>query len=464
MKKKKGQKTEEFIDLFADDEEEVVPAADLFADDEPDKDFAKEPEDLADEEPEEDVADDEPEEELADEEPEEAGEDTPRRETFTFDSHGRRTDRVAPKKRKAQYGKRKHAKRAGTTLLLNETEARREQEAARERAAQRSELRAKQQEKEQRLRREQLKQQAQRQLYALSAVGGLVLLGLAAAYFAFLIRSISVVGSTSRYTQEEIVAASGIKRNRHILFTDLKEARDKLSKDPYLDAQVTYRFPDRVEITVTERRAAGAVAWGPSKEFVAVIDAQGTVLERDADTYAGMPLVQGLIITGALEGNRIGDEADEQVQSMLEVLSALEDAGLSSKIATVDVTETMSISIYTPEGYRIELGDTSDLVTKMHRLKSNYTAIVDRAAQYMSRGADTVTIYLYSKSGVVISPHEVGYVAATPVPISEQVIPEQPNPDTQTQSTPVPYAATFAPQAPSGTPTPPPFNGGGFTG
>ena len=55
------------------------------------------------------------------------------------------TIKVPRKKRpKERYGKRKHAKKATTTLLLNETEVRREQEEAQKRADERDKLRQKQ--------------------------------------------------------------------------------------------------------------------------------------------------------------------------------------------------------------------------------------------------------------------------------------------------------------------------------
>ena len=253
-----------------------------------------------------------------------------------------------------------------------------------------------------------------------------------------------------------------LKRHRHILQQDLDKAREDLQKDPYLRTSVKYVFPNRIRITVEERHRAGAVAWGPNREYIAVIDRDGIVLENDAASYTGLPLVQGLIVTGANPGTRVGDPADEQVQSMLDVLSTLDELGLADKIKTVDLTETMGISLYTPEGYRIEVGDTSDLLTKMNRLKKNYTAIMDKATQYMGRGADNVTIYLYSKNGVVISPHEVGYVAASPSPNATMFVPAQRNPD-EPSVTPAPNN-TPDPDATPGPDTPPPFNQGGFTG
>lgn len=474
-RRKKKKKPEGYIDLFADDdEEEAAPAGSLFDDDEEDLEEAEafeEEEAPAEGSHSEDEgpapADDE-DEAYPDEaeEPLEGTGDEPgpdRRETFTFDRFGRRQGKVPRKKRpKERYGKRKHAKKATTTLLLNETEVRREREEAQKRAQERDKLREKQRKLEVEQRRARRKVEAKKRLSALLVLLGLGVLALLAGYFTFLIQSIDVVGYTTRYTQEDLIAASGLKRHRHILQQDLDKARADLEKDPYLNTTVKYVFPNRIRITVEERNRAGAVAWGPNKEYIAVIDREGVVLESDASNYAGLPLVQGLIITGANPGTRVGDPADEQVQSMLDVLSTLEELGLADKIKTVDLTETMGISLYTPDGYRIEVGDTSDLLTKLNRLKKNYTAIMDKAAQYMGRGADNVTIYLYSKNGVVISPHEVGYVAASPSPDATFFAPVQNNPDE-----PVVTPAPNLPAEPDGTEgpdTPPPFNQGGFTG
>ncbi len=471
-RRKKKKKPEGYIDLFADDdEEEAASVGSLFSDDEEDEEEAYEaeaaPEETADED-EGPAADDEEDEGYPepDEEPSRPAFDEPRssaRETFTFDRYGRRTGKVPRKKRsKERYGKRKHAKKATTTLLLNETEVRREREEAQKRASERDKLREKQRRLEAEQRRAQRKIQAKKRLSALLVLAGLGVLVLLAGYFTFLIRSIDVVGYTTRYTEEDLIAASGLQRQKHILQQDLDKARENLRRDPYLNTTVKYVFPNRIRITVEERNRAGAVAWGPNKEYIAVIDREGVVLESDASSYPGLPLVQGLIITGANPGARVGDPADEQVQSMLDVLSTLEELGLADKIRTVDLTETMGISLYTPDGYRIEVGDTSDLLTKLNRLKKNYTAIMDKAAQYMGRGADNVTIYLYSKNGVVISPHEVGYVAASPSPDATFFAPVQNNPD-EPSVTPAPNLPA-APEGTQGPDTPPPFNQGGFTG
>ena len=477
-RRKTQKKPEGYIDLFAEDDEEVSPSVgSLFSEDE-DEEAIEEADEIDEETETEEASADEEEpapkdwtmplptdEEANDQaEPDEGSASWPSSgETFTFDRYGRRTNKAPRKKRpKERYGKRKHAKKATTTLLLNETEVRREREEAKKRAGERDKLRQKQRKLEAERRKARRKMEMKKRLAAMLVLMGLGVLLLLAGFFTFLIHGIDIVGTTTRYSKEDLISASGLKLHRHILMQDLDKARENLQKDPYLDAAIKYVFPNRIRITVEERGRVGAVAWGPNKEYIAIIDKAGIVLENNAASYEGLPLVQGLIITGANLGGRIGDPADEQVQSMLDVLSTLNELGLADKIKTVDMTETMGISLYTPENYRIEVGDTSDLFTKLNRLKKNYSVIMDRAAQ-QSYGADNVTIYLYSKNGVVISPHDVGYVAASPSPNATTVVPVQNNPDEPPAATPIPNAPA-EPDATPGPDTPPPFNLGGFTG
>ena len=480
-RRKKKKEPEGYIDLFADDDEEETPSVgSLFSDDE-DEDAIEEAEtdeeeaEAASADQEEDTSDqkswtmplptDEEAEDLLASDDEIDRTPPSSTETFTFDRYGRRTGKVPHKRRsRERYGKRKNARKATTTLLLNETEVRREQEEAQKRANERDKLRQKQRKLEAEQRKARRKVEMKKRLYALLVLMGLGVLLLLAAYFTFLIRSIDIVGTTTRYTQEDLIVASGLKTQTHILLQDLDKAQENLQNDPYLNATVKYVFPNRIRITLEERSRAGAVAWGPNKEYTAVIDKEGIVLESDASDHDNLPLVQGLIITGANVGNRIGDPADEQVQSMLDVLSILDELDLTTKIKTVDLTETMGISMYTSEGYRIEVGDTTDLFTKLNRLNKHYTEIITKASNLKKNeeGVDNVTIYLYSRDGVVISPHEVGYVVPTSSPNATDRRPANTNPD-EPAATPIPNA----PSEPDGTPgpdTPPPFNQGGFTG
>lgn len=394
------------------------------------------------------------------EEPARKGAGKEEEETFSFDRYGRRTGNRPKKNRKDEYGRRRNAKKADTTVVTKQTDAAREQEEARERARERDAYRQKQQQLQQEKRRKQRQEEFRRRLSTVGVLAGLVLLVLVAAYFAFLVQGIDVTGTLERYTRAEIVEMSGLKVNKHILSQDLTEAAENLEKDPYLDVTVKYVFPNRISVAVKERKAVGAVQWGPNSEYMAIVDGNGTILESDADGRQGLPLVEGMIVTRIVAGEKIGEAADEQVQSMLDILNGLNDFGLLYKIARADLSETMGISLYTEEGYRIEVGNAKELTTKFTRLKNNWSAIMEKALSFTRQGADNVTIYLYSKNGVTISPHELGYVVPTSSPeLLAGATPEMSTPTPEVSMPDTTPAPTDEPKD-----TVPPYQNDPFTG
>ena len=115
------------------------------------------------------------------------------------------------------------------------------------------------------------------------------------------------------------------------------------------------------------------------------------------------------------------------------------------------MTELMQIRMYlegTP--YTIEVGDTSNLDTKLMLLQKHWAEIIQEAGDFLRSGTtNTATIYLYSKGGITVSPYEPGYTIPTlpPASVSPSFAPgeqlsanpnEQPNEPTPEPNTPAP--------------------------
>ena len=400
-----------------------------------------------------------PENEEAPEAEEDEGSSIPEDPFITFDWTGSRTG-----KRKTNYGRRKNAKKASTVIVTNDTEPAREEEEARIRAEKRDYIRDREIKKRREAQKAQFLRNLRQRLTVMGLLGILLVIAIIASFFVFRVTGISVNGTCTRYDAETIIEKSGLVKGRHILLQDLSGAQEALNADPYLEATVKYIFPNKVNVTIQERKGIGAVQWGPDNEYIALVDAEGYVLDARLNAQGNIPLVKGLVLTRVLAGSKIGDDADEQVQSTLDVLSALDAHGLLAKIRTVDITETMGISLYTAENYRIELGSVSDLETKLNRLSGGWTTIMQQANSFKSKnGVDNITIYLYSKYGVTVSPHDVGYVDENNIPVSTVAEPT-PAPVTYSDTT---YTDTV-PVTPEPTPEPadviPSFDNLPFTG
>src|ERR1700723_2059082 len=148
------------------------------------------------------------------------------------------------------------------------------------------------------------------------------------------IAAISVSGS-KEVSREEILTTAGVSGRGSLLFLDAAAARARLLSNPWIaDAAVLKLYPDRLQISVTERQA---FALWQKNGRVSVIAPDGTVLEPYIeDRYLDLPLVVG---PGAeIHANDffaiLGRFAAIRTQLRASVLVAERDVG-SSKIACV---------------------------------------------------------------------------------------------------------------------------------
>jgi len=107
----------------------------------------------------------------------------------------------------------------------------------------------------------------------------------------FRIAAISLTGA-KEVSREEILTTAGVTGRVSLLFLDVDVARARLLANPWIaDAAVLKLYPDRLQITVTERQA---FALWQKDGRVSVIADDGTVLEPFVeDRYLGLPLVVG---------------------------------------------------------------------------------------------------------------------------------------------------------------------------
>jgi cell division protein FtsQ len=107
----------------------------------------------------------------------------------------------------------------------------------------------------------------------------------------FGIAAVSVSGG-SQINREQALALAGVTSRSSLLFFDAETARARLVANPWVaDAAVLKLYPDRLLITLTERRAFAL--WQRNGQ-IKVIAEDGTVLQPFVeDRYRGLPLVVG---------------------------------------------------------------------------------------------------------------------------------------------------------------------------
>jgi len=126
----------------------------------------------------------------------------------------------------------------------------------------------------------------------------------------FRIAAISLTGA-KEVSREEILTTAGVTGRASLLFLDAEAARTRLMANPWIgDAAILKLYPDRLQITITERQA---FALWQKDGRISVIAADGTVLEPFVERrYVNLPLV-------------VGDGAQRDAKEFLAVLDRYPD-------------------------------------------------------------------------------------------------------------------------------------------
>ncbi len=108
--------------------------------------------------------------------------------------------------------------------------------------------------------------------------------------FGFRIAAIALSGE-KEVSREEVLTTAGVTGRASLLFLDADAARAKLLQNPWIaDAAVLKLYPDRLQITITERHA---FALWQKDGRVSVIAADGTVLEPFVEKRYPWPAAGG---------------------------------------------------------------------------------------------------------------------------------------------------------------------------
>lgn len=276
---------------------------------------------------------------------------------------------------------------------------------------------------------------------------------IAAVYYTFLLSDIVVVGNET-YSAQYIAELSGLRLGQHMFFADLEQARENIVENPYLQVnEISYIFPSRVRIDITERREVAGII---GLDYNVIIDHNGYVLSMSGGTdLSDLVQVTGVSMTGFQLGQRIGESSDFATASLISLIEKLEEFALIDHIRSIDMTTPLAIVMYTDNGFKIHLGQPTELDSK-------FTALQKLLPRFEEQGIFTGTLYLSAKGGTVYSPQGAGASAsaADPNAPADPNEPTDPNAPTDPGATMDPYAttdpygATPDPWTPTETPQP----------
>jgi len=192
------------------------------------------------------------------------------------------------------------------------------------------------------------------------------------------VTDITVDGATS-YSDEEIIAISGISIGDNLLFLDLGVAERRIQVAmPFINtANVSRIPPDSVRIEVTESNAIAALEF---RNTVILIDSTGRVLKHTERAPAGLIEIWGLVPADAAEGSKLRAEqgGELQLQYMIDVLAAIEREGIQQNVSYLDVGNISSLNFGYMERFRVMLGGPNNLRQKLSSLPGAIAGVEDK--------------------------------------------------------------------------------------
>ena len=203
----------------------------------------------------------------------------------------------------------------------------------------------------------------------------------------FQVETIAVVGS-SRYTSEEVIAASGVAVGDNLFRMSKTQVSQRIRQQlPYIgDVSVQRGLPSTLTFTVKEWAAAARVevyadpepaeppdgekagdgsssqsSETPEEQGTAAavpwfINAAGKLLEEAGEDSGAIPVI-GLTVLSPRAGEQMAvpQRQQERLGTLKKLLAALEQAGMLEQVGSIDLTHTTWISMIYRERFEARI-------------------------------------------------------------------------------------------------------------
>lgn len=176
----------------------------------------------------------------------------------------------------------------------------------------------------------------------------------------FRVSDIEVNGNT-HYSDSEIIRAIDIEEGDNLFFFDRFAALSRVfAKLPYVEeVSVERKLPDKVVIDVTESTALAYIVLGDENW---TIDHKCKVLGKASeDELSSLIAVKGIDPGTLLIGEPLTTQNDNQmiVDFLAEVLSQIDDRGLSSFVSQIDFTDATDVRFRYAGRLTVKLGGSA---------------------------------------------------------------------------------------------------------
>lgn len=215
--------------------------------------------------------------------------------------------------------------------------------------------------------------------FAVVAIISLVL----ASMIVFFKVSIIQVSGDSRYTQENIIAASEISTGGNLFLINKFEAIGKIfSALPYLDeVSIKRTLPDTLTIHVSDCVPRAVILSLEGGGYV--IDSKGKLLEEISDgVYDELCGIKGIELSDPQVGKYIVFTEPEKENATFLLLNSMIDNDILEDVGEIDLSTGYDISIRYLDRFTVKLGNSENMEKKIRYLR----VIVEDNLSPMDRG------------------------------------------------------------------------------
>lgn len=184
----------------------------------------------------------------------------------------------------------------------------------------------------------------------------------------FTVRDIMVVGNRN-LLREEVATQSGVKVGDNVLSITTQNLKRQLEKNRYIEYE-GHGFDYRGVLTININERLGMAVVNVLGLYY-VMDEKGMVLECVGSAYpthvAG-PQVTGFVLdvnSRVTVGEILPVQDKRQLEEMQYAVNAFDRTNMLSRISQLDVKNLDNLYAMTADGAKIELGDTSEISTKL---------------------------------------------------------------------------------------------------
>ncbi len=227
----------------------------------------------------------------------------------------------------------------------------------------------------------------------------------------FNITAVTIYGE-SEYTNEEILAVSGIQQGDNLVRMDAyaveQSVLDQLVNVEEVDVHKSY--PGTVEITVTKCVPSASIAYDGG---YLLVSAKGKIMESVDLPQESLLQIQGFAPDITLPGRMLSSQ-DEQKDKIYNTLFTAVSKQEHTKIVSVDMTDKYNILVNYEDRIFFHLGNANDIAYKLELAEAAIKELnATKHYQLTMVGGNQISVTLDSESKVTTPPKQDGTETTT---------------------------------------------------